>query len=391
MKKQNILFLIFIFFVFSFGCLTLVREEKGISKRENRDLQKFEHFTLKSYLKGEYQNKLESAMSDQFIGSETIKIKLKSFLKILNYNNIPENICKNNYVYFGNDSLSFDCNDYLLHQYVTDNDKKIETTIKQKMEQYNKINKEIDTYYYFIPTPKIYNFKENNYSINIKKILEESIENEKAFGMLEFNDFNEYSEYFYKTDHHWNHKGSYKAYKDIIYMFNRNAKIIEPLEELTFSNILFYGSIARFSQILDYKETFKVYKFDLPNMRTLINGVETKYGNKESYFANEVESDIFSNHYAYYYGDDYAEVFFEGNSGKQNLLIISNSFSNSINEMIATHFNKTYDVDLRQYTYIFNGKFNIKNYIEQNDIDKVLFIMDYSYLMEEKFNIEWVE
>ena len=31
-------------------------------------------------------------------------------------------------------------------------------------------------------------------------------------------DYNDYSKYFYKTDHHWNHVGSYEGYKEIISM-----------------------------------------------------------------------------------------------------------------------------------------------------------------------------
>ena len=70
-------------------------------------------------------------------------------------------------------------------------------------------------------------------------------------------------------------------------------------------------------------------------------------------------------------------------------MIIGNSYTNSINKLIATHFNKTYDVDLRHYDYTFNDDFDIEEYVEDNNIDKVLIIMDYGLLTNENFNIEW--
>ena len=38
---------------------------------------------------------------------------------------------------------------------------------------------------------------------------------------------------------------------------------------------------------------------------------------------------------------------------------------------------------------MFGEKFNIVNYIEENDIDKVLIITDYDFLKAEDCEIEW--
>ena len=390
MKKQNIYFLIAIILIMLVGIYTLVREEKGISIGENRTLQKFEHFTLKSYIKGDYQNKLESAMSDQFTGSETIKLNLKSMLQFFDYNDIPKSVCKNRYVSFSDWHANYNCDDYLLYKYENYNET-IEKIIKGKIDMYNRVNENIDTYYYFIPTSKILDFENNKYSIDVIKLLEENLKNQKSFSYLDFNNYDEYKEYFYKTDHHWNYKGSQKAYEDIIYMFNKNANVVKPEEEIVFNNITFYGSLARASRILDYKESFKAYKYNLSNIKTLINREVASYGNEDEYLRDEFSEDKFANHYALYYGDDYGEVIIEGNSGKRNLLIIGDSYTNSINKLIGTHFNKTYDVDLRHYKEAFNEDFDIKTYIEKNDIDKVLIIMNYDLLLNSIFDIDWEE
>ena len=115
------------------------------------------------------------------------------------------------------------------------------------------------------------------------------------------------------------------------------------------------------------------------------------YGNEKEYLRQEFSKEKFANHYALYYGDDYGEVIIEGNSGKRNLLIIGDSYTNSVNKLIGTHFNKTYDVDLRHYKEAFNEDFDIKTYIEKNDIDKVLIIMNYDLLLNSIFDIDWEE
>lgn len=390
MKKRNYIFVSIMILIILIGDVTLIREQKIISGSENRTLQQFEHFTLKSYLAGIYQDKLESALSDQFIGSETIKINLKSKFKIFSYDNIPKDICTNRYLKLDNYYANFNCGDYLLYQYEK-NSEELELALKNRIYNLNTINKHIDTYYYFLSTSKHFNFEVDAYSIDVIKLLQENLEKEKDFSTLEFENYDQYVNYFYKTDHHWNHIGSYQAYKDIIYMFNKKAKILEPIEEIVFDDIIFYGSLARYSQIVDYKEIFRAYKFDLPDMEIITNKNVIGYGSEEDYFKGIFNTGKFANHYGLYYGDDFAEVSIEANSGKRNLLIISNSYSNSVNKLIATHFNKTYDIDLRHYESTFNKEFDIKEYVEENDIDKVLFIMDYTFLTNEKFDLKWGE
>ena len=388
MRRQNIFFIILIFLVVIIGCLTLIREEKHISLSENRELNKFEHFTINSYISGEFQNKLESAMSDQFIGSETIKLNLNQILKQFDYNKIPKKICNKRYVKFSNAHTNYNCDSYLLYNYEKADNNTL-NKITKTIENYNTINKNIDTYYYFIPTSKIFDFENNKYSIDIIDLLEKKLKKEKDFAFLKINNYEEYTKYFYKTDHHWNHNGSHIAYKNIINMFNRNAKSIEPKEEVVFNDLIFYGSLARSSQILDYKENFTVYKYDMPDMQILTNRKTSGYGSEEKYYKGVYSKELFANHYGLYYGDDYAEVKIEANSGKKNLLIIGNSYSNSVNKLIATHFNKTYDVDLRHYDYTFNEEFNIKKYVKENNIHKILFIMDYGFLTDDHFDIRW--
>ena len=72
------------------------------------------------------------------------------------------------------------------------------------------------------------------------------------------------------------------------------------------------------------------------------------------------------------------------------IMAIIEIIKNAINKLIASGFNKTHIIDLRHYEGAMGEKFDIDKYIEKNDIDKVLIMMDYSYMIGEEFDM-WGE
>lgn len=389
MKRQDYAFMVIFFLIILTGDLTLIREPKTLSENENRSLQTFEHITLKTYLNGTYQKSLEDALSDQFIGGETIKLKLKDFLKFSDYNNIPKSVCRNKYVNLDGTYYNYNCDDALILKYEEMNPQ-IETNIRSRIDTYNNLNEYISTSYFFLSTSAIYNFEKNEYNIDMIKLLKDNLKNYYDFSTLEFKNYEEYSKYFYKTDHHWNHIGSYEGYKIIMSMLNPKDEILVPEEEVVFEDIIFYGSSARISQIFDFKENFKVYKFKYPSMKITNNTIYDNYGTEEEYFNGIFYKDKLAGHYGNFYGGDAGELIFDtGKKEKKNILILGSSFTNAINKLIASHYNKTYVIDLRHYEEIKDQTFDIKKYIKQNNIDKVLIIMDYGFLKDQSFDIDW--
>lgn len=390
LKNNNLLFIIVIFFIIGFGMLTLIKGEKDVSHNENRTLAKLPHLTIHGYLSGEYQSYLSNALSDQFIFGETIKQKFHEYLTFIDYNKIPRNICKNRYVNLNDIYVCYNCNQHIMFKYNTLSEE-ASNTIQRRLEVYGELNNYIDTYYYFLSTSAIYNFEKNEYSIDLMKIVKENLEGDYEMSSLTFNNYEDFANNFYKTDHHWNHKGSYKAYKSIIDMMT-NDKPLEPVQEIVFDDIYFSGSAARSTQIFSYDEKFSVYKFDIPKYTVLVNGKEGEYGKESQYFKGIYDTNRLVNHYGVFYGGDDGEIVFDFNKPKKdNILILGSSYTNAINKLIASHFNRTYIVDLRHYDYSVGEKFNIKKYIDENDIDKVLIIADYNFLQDTDFDIEWSE
>lgn len=133
------------------------------------------------------------------------------------------------------------------------------------------------------------------------------------------------------------------------------------------------------------KEEFCAYKYIIPTHKTFINNkIVSNYGNYINYYENR----NLPISYGDYYGWDNGLIEFDyNNNKKENLLIIGESYDNAINELISTHFNKTYNVDLRAYKSDMNKEFNIKEFIQENKIDKVLLIGNIDYFTLETFMI----
>ena len=369
-NKQNKFIIIMYIAITCIFVISLTRAPKQISELENRELFKIEKFSLKNYIYTSFQDNTEKAISDQIIGSETIR---KTFQTSLNFSKNLANIrllCRNSYIKLGEGEgkkyYSFNCDNRIIYG-VNTNEKEYESKIRKIENIYDKYISKYDTYFYYIPTSYTFDFRNNREKVSIYN----NVKHKWNISYLEYNNYDEYKDYFYATDHHWNHKGSYKGYTDILELLKVNEKAINPEEEITF-DFYFYGSEARILQIQDYKEPFKVYRYQIPDHTTWINNEIMEYGKQKEYFNGNYNKDIWTNHYGDFYGMDYAEIVFDFNKKeKMNLLIISNSFSNCINELIASHFNKTFVIDLRYYE-----DFNIDDYIKNNNISKVLFIMD---------------
>lgn len=377
MKKVKIMFLI-IYMLISCSFLLLVFVgQKEVIFSENRSAQKIPYFSFSKFINNKFQNELESALSDQFFKGEGLKkLLLVSKNKIFSF--FPKGNTKNEYYKITSDFYGFDNSEYMLYtafsEEFVDSEK---DSFKAVATPYNEVQN-VDKYFYFINTDQTINFKNPNYNIYMK--IKELYPTFKS-DYLKVDGFETYKEWFYKTDHHWNYKGANQGYKDIInLMLGEKEPILVPDDEITFDTI-FYGSRANKAKYYNYKEKFTVYSYNVPKHKTYINGIEQEYGNKSGYHNNTYKYDNNTNHNGQYYGWDYAEIVYDFNRPhKENLLIISGSFSNAINELIASHFNKTYIIDLRHYK-----DFDVDEYIEKNKIDKFIFITYISHCKGTEF------
>ena len=201
---------------------------------------------------------------------------------------------------------------------------------------------------------------------------------------LRLQSLEDYARYYYTTDHHWNYQGSYAGYRQIVEMLlGAEEPVLEPVETVVFP-VKFNGSMNKTMNRTDSQEDFTVYRFDYPEMKVEINGRrKAAFGNQEAYFAGKYSKMPLANHYSYFYGGEEGLVHFETDrEDRGNLLVFSNSQSNALNMLLASHFHHTWIVDPRHYEADTGAKFSLSRAVREWDIGQVLILGDGLYFRQ---------
>lgn len=391
MKKIiNILFIgIIVLFLLSGLVFTLFFPD-DINYLENRSANKVEKLTLENYLDGDFQKKFGDALNDQV----PLQGRMKKMYNYLNaaYEKIiiSEAIGKNteqryisikDSLLFGNNLVYYPRD---LETMKPDLDKKIEN-IEAKVKE----DQDINFYVYYIEKDTDINFETNEKVGAYEYLSEKFKENNIPIAGFEINSFKDFEEKFYKTDHHWNCYGSYQGYSEVMKLLNTKDELIKPEKEMVLEKYKLSGSkAAAIGATGIFTEKFPVYQFKYPKMDIRIDGEEAEdYGQQKKYINGEGDQESFS--YAAFYGDDNAEIIFDThNTEKDNLLVIGESYDNAILKLLASHFNKTYSIDLRNYERTFGAKFQFSEYVKDSQIDKVLLIGNIDYFTMSEFMLE---
>ncbi len=365
-KKINNLFFILLLILFWSVCISsILKNQQTFNQINNRASYQIKKPSLQQILNGTYQDNLEQAISDQMpkynyfqlfypVSSNYINYKT---LKLLNIDN------KNTYIDLGKINLF---NSYLVYD-PHQEDALID--MKDDLDKINFIqqNTNANIYLYYINNDSNINF-ETNEVLPIDSYLKDNLSlNKTRIKTLAITRFSDYKQYFYKLDHHWNNKGVQKAYLEITKMMNI-SDTLKRKDEICFQNKKFLGSKSKSIALHHFlTEKICVDQYDYPNFTIQINHEEVpEYGTAIEQLKNMEELS-----YAIIYGGDYEEITFTNNdtANSKNLLIYSNSYSNSINKLLASYYKNTYVIDGRYST-----TFDMVDYIQEKQIDDVLIL-----------------
>ncbi len=380
----NLLFVLIIalFLLASFG--RSIFRPRNIFTGENRYAEKYSNINIKNFYNKKAQDNIEKVLSDQLFFSS----------KFRSLNNITKAVVVKNYIilflkeedikYLNSNGIAFYGKNNLVYYYRDLN--KIKDALENKINNYNELmakNNKIKFYFYYIEKDTDINFI-NNDKVGIYEYIEKGIKSNNI-GRFKIDNFKQFKEYFYETDHHWNYKGSYEGYKQVLRLLGLNDNPLVGEEKCL--DIYFSGSKAS-SSIYNHVllENFCAYEFDFDEMTITINGIKGNYGCQEEYLNGKHSNNI--SYGAFYGGDDGEIIFDTGNRNRDNLLIIGESYDNAILKLIASHFNKTISIDLRNYAHYMNKEFNINEYINDYNINKVLFIGNVDFYTMEEFMIK---
>jgi hypothetical protein len=398
-KTRQILSLLFTLFV----CLFLLffyslplRGQKDISEEEQRTLQHVPSFSASAFLSGTYQKQAEDSVADQLLFSAQIKFGVKQIQNALtdaaakaaaaqktHTAPIPAESAAEaeapavqpHYTYTevaAGKVYKLDDSGYLVQKPIPPD--QFDYTIYDPA-MLRRVT--FPKYLYFINSSVSVDFNDMK-KYNAFEYVKTMFPGMTGYSELTFSSFEEYKKYFYQTDHHWNYNGSYTGYTQIMRMMEGDSvMLLKPLG-IRIYDVTYNGSLSRDNLLKYATEQFTVFTFAVPTYETLINDKPAVYGRKDRYVSStDCPHNTYTNHYGLYYGDDYGKVVYKfNNPNAENILILATSFSNAINDLVASHYNETHVLDYRHYPQIYGEHIDAQSYMEKNHLTKLLIIGD---------------
>ena len=345
--------LIFLAFIGAFFILNLVLPDRQFSEQENRYLQMRPEFSFKSLFSGDYTSKFETYTTDQFtFRDEWITLKAASELALGKQENNDVHLCENGTLIEGfkrPENSVLDSNMSALNTLVGNTDAKV--------------------YFALIPD------KSDLYSSLLPKNVPNDSEKEVidyCYGQSNATNVDIYSalsahtdEYiFYRTDHHWTSLGAYYGLSALAESMGLPCPALDSYTDRHVVSEEFYGttwSSSGFSWV------------DPDTMEICVNAPE---GLKVTSYpqGSPVEGKLYDfsflekkDKYSMFMGGNCPmHVIETGNEDKPSLLILRDSYTDSLIPFLLDDFSEIHVLDLRYY------RASLKAYIEQNDFDNVL-------------------
>lgn len=366
--------LVFGFMLFGFGKAYLRPIE--VNEYENRTAAKMPLPSLGTFISGDFQSGVESALSDQapfaipmkeLYNTLSNKLQLSAVELLQNKGGEGQFIGFNSLIYHDG---------YLLEPMVPLSEVKegLDISLDRIISALEGID--VSTYVYYVGRDMDTDFalgEQSGVYEYIKERLEENGEL-SAIDRFHVSSSAEYKENFYMTDHHYNHIGAHRAYTRVLSML---LPAETPLEgEAVALDYDFNGSRSRTAGAMGLvKERICAYNYPLPKVSVTVNKNEpvAQYGNRKRYISGIQAGDTVE--YAHMYGYDSGRVLFENGAARngEHLLILGDSYDNAYLWQLSSHFESVHAVDLRNYEDNMGKAFSLSDYVEENGITRVLF------------------
>ena len=365
--------------------LSALTDHRTVSVLENRTLASFQPPTGESLLSGSWQENLETALGDHLPGSEQIRDSVRTLqagLLAAEREGIEAlaPALRNGYTQLAEGYYSYRGDRHRIVEKPVFDPKDIRalTACAQKLDMPD----DVRSCLYLIHNSRSVDF---DHPEEAEGILDElrAVFSPDAASAFSFRDYEEFSGWFYQTDHHWNRRGAYRGYTEILSLLKSGEQPVSPSETITFP-FVFNGSYARQTHMLCADEPFEADAFSLPKMAVTLNGKRGVYGRLDAYRKGKYTEDPLTNHYANCFGGEYGEIIYENEqTGRGSLLLIASSYSNPINGLLASHFDKTCVIDPRYYAEWAGHPFDPVSYAAEKGLDTLLLLGDIQFFLED--------
>ena len=367
MNKHNkiiiFIFVVFLFLMFSFN---ITKADGQFSENENRMLKQQPVFTLNNVFSGEFTERYEEYITDQFIFRD-FWVGVKSSIDVM----LMKRDIKG--VYFGKDG-------YLLQKFA----KPDMTILDRNIEGINKLassNKDIPVFLMVAPLSsevlknKLPSFATSYNQIEVAKYGESKIDKNVKFIDVYKALESKNSEYiYYKTDHHWTTRGAYYAYRE----FCNNVGLIPyGTEHFNIDKVTseFYGTLyskVNYTGVKpDYIETYTPKQ----ELKYNVQYMDTGTSSNSLYEIKHLES---KDKYSVFLDGNHALVKISTNApNHKKILILKDSYAHCFVPFLTEHYSEIHMIDLRYFNMSTN------EYIKQFHIDEVLMLYNISSFSQE--------
>lgn len=368
MNKKHIsdilIILISLSMLFSFGIAIFAIPQKSFSDTENRMLTKLPKLSFENITNGRYFSELGDFYSDQF-PMRSIFTSTKANIERLLFKQ------ENNDIIFGK-------NGYLIARGERDS-----ATLQKNLSYLEKLSKANDVCVCVAPRGI------DVLSSHLPKLCDTSLE-EKANSYLEsylkerinmtdtLKSASLRGEYvWFKTDHHWTTDGAYIAYSDIAHALGITPYSINEFDRVTVSKDFLGTSASKSGSRSAEPDTITLFRYDGDDEFIVYN----KEADKETngfYDLSKLEQ---KDKYLVFLGGNYPELHIRAkNHDRPSLLLIKDSFANSLVPFLARHF----DIDLIDPRY-FKG--DIYSLVKESNYEKILILIGLGTLETTHFSI----
>lgn len=391
-KKIRILFISLVMLILVGGLARVLFLPEEINAYENRYASQVPQLTASSFLDGSFQNGVDAAIMDQLPLAETMKRTYNqataTFLKgALDLARETSDVGSVQYVEFNGLCLFGD--DYVTHwpREVFWLEEELDAKIASLNATFAR-HPELTFYVYYIEKDADLDFETGRKTGLADYLLAGLTLPAERMAVYSVNNFQEFSENFYRTDAHWNHDGSYRGYLQILDLMGIPEQPLAPCGDLVLVSEAFSGkkafTVAGEGVLI---EPFYGYPYDFPAMSVVIDGHPAEdYGMQSIYLAGQAWEPV---SYGSYYGGDNGETILStGTTGRGKLLVVGESFDNAVLKLLASHYDALYSIDLRYYEHSMGKPFDLTAYTEERGITQVLLMGNIDYYIVDTFDLE---
>ena len=366
MKKasKHLSTIVFLIFIFSVSVLFIALPKKEYSENEKRYLTQFPTLTVESFFSCDFGVDFEKYLSDH-MPFRTFFVGLNSYYNNALGNPLSNGIynCKDGYLI--NDPPTYerlDINFSIVADFAKENDIKTSMVLAPS------------TGYVcsdLLPNKHII-YKDDEYFEKAQKVLSEAdvdfIDMRKPLKKA----YNNGTQVFYKTDHHWTAQGAYLAYSELADTLGYEKNEKENYDITQYENFFgtTYSSSGFWLTKPDVIETWESKNIKETEVSVEITeGEEVTTSDSMFYLEHLKENDKYP---VYLDGNHPYTTITNSSLSKEKdskkLLIIKDSFAHTLTPFLADHYAEITMIDMRYY------KQNVTELLKKGDFDNVLFV-----------------